>query len=834
MRQLTLFDASGFMFRAFHALPALTAPDGTAIGALMGFCTMIMKWYEEHKPSYWAMVFDGGRSLTRTQLYPDYKAQRPAPDPQLVTQFLLAKELCKVWNIPILQQNGIEADDLIASAASRAEAAGWKVIIVSSDKDMSQLVNEQITIYDPVKNRLRDVYAVTQEWGVNINQIPDVQALAGDASDNIPGIPGIGPKTATQWIQRFHSLEGVLDHIAELGSMKKQELVREYAQQARLCLRLVTLDKTLPLDHPESWSYQHPDSEKLQRFLEGYGLGRLWQKFVQKGWVSGLYQKPAVSIRLYPLPSIQEIRSKGIISLVHQQEQWYGCYEHSSSYYAGPLSKENIEQLFSYEDCLKILYDAKHCIHQGYVPKSFDDVMVMHYVLNGVAHHRHWDDFVTHMRSELSMEITNAEEQALGLWQMWSQLKTSLRSERLLYIYEGLDRPLICVLARMEEEGIGINISVLETLRQQWSEVITELESQIHQEVGETFTIGSPKQLGCILFEKLGWPGGKKSKTGAYKTDSSVLESYAHKGYHLADLLLQWRHISKLQNTYTAPLIQHTDPKTQRLKTTYSMVSTSTGRLSSLNPNLQNIPLRTQEGRKIRTAFQAKPGYVFLCCDYSQIELRLLASMGNIELLQQAFAQGHDIHRQMASTLFSLPLEHVTPEQRRSAKTINFGILYGMSSFGLSQQLQIPLDQAQHLINTYFQQYPGIQAYMDRCIQQAKEKGYVTTLWGRRCFIPNIHSGNYLMRTAAERQAINAPLQGTSADIIKQAMIHIDSYLRTTNAQAQILLQIHDELVLEISETAVTLLQENLIPLMENAAPEMSLKVDSRIERSWS
>lgn len=857
MKKLSLIDGSGFIFRAFYALPPLSSPDGTPIGAVLGFCNMIMKWQETHQPSYWAVVFDKGRSLFRQELYPAYKSHRPPADPSLMVQFDLVRALCKAFRIPIVEQEGVEADDLIASATHLALAEGWQVSIVSSDKDMAQLVGPNVEMYDPLKQKTWDQKSVEAHWGVPVAHIPFVQALAGDASDGIPGIPGIGIKTATAWIEKFGSLEGLLAHPERLAQPKKQDLVRQYADQARLCYQLVCLRTDFSLPHPlDHYIYQGPDIQEVQAFLERYHMHGLKDRLVRKGILEESTALPLSEHVFVPPPSLEDLVEAGYVSLVWDDKkkdtdgQWgagISWGQGKCAYVQGPF----LEQLIRDERCLKIVHDSKAWIHRMNLSHDashfypFDDVMILSYEVYGGQEKHDLDALALRLLNrpldlplDLSLDHWQSEQalavQAHLLFCIWEKVKPQVASLGLCTVYECLDRPLVPILAQMEHTGIEINANYLGQLSCQWLANIQELEEMIYQLTGEKFNIASPKQLGEVLFERLGWPGGKKGKSGAYQTSSDVLDYFVAQGYPVASLLLQWRQLTKLRNTYTDGLIAQIQPQTGRLCTTYSMVTTSTGRLSSLSPNLQNIPIRTEQGKKIRKAFQASPPYGLLRLDYSQIELRLLAHMGEIETLQKAFHRDLDIHSQTACDIFGGDLAHVTPDMRRSAKTINFGLIYGISPFGLAQQLGIAQSEAKTLIDLYFQRYPGILDYMETSKEKARSVGYVTTLWGRRCFIPTIGSRMHTVRSAAERQAINAPLQGTSADIMKKAMIALDQWIKQTRSDVKMLLQIHDELILEVRQDQWQAVADALVPLMESvAALSVPLKVSRMFGPTW-
>ena len=834
MHTLTLIDGSGFVFRAFHALPSLTAPNGTPIGAVLGFYNMLFKWMENHPPECWAVALDQGGSTFRKSLFPAYKAHRPLYNPDIRVQFEIIQNLCQALRIPILRQEGVEADDLLASAVELALMdSEWNVVLVSSDKDLGQLVGPRVRLFDPIKETFLDEKIVEDLWGVPVSKIAFVQALAGDTSDNIPGIPGVGPKTAAAWIREFGDIETLLGTSERLPG-KKRDLVERYADQARLCYQLVCLKKDVDLGISiKDFIYEPPDNQAVEKILDQYGLQGLKKRLIRKGLLS--------------LPMVSDAPMVGVVSLVWdpKEEKVYAYDAAQDPEGKGAkqrvLSSEELAERWADSSCLKILHDAKGWIHR--MPHGdpntlyFEDVMVLSSILYG-GHAGH-DISSIMVRLGLPWE---ENLQAYRLWQSWKQLEVALREAKAITVYTCLDRPLIPILASMEHTGIRVNVAYLASLARQWDQEIQELEVTIYELAGKPFHIASAQQLGEVLFEDLQWPKenkwgiqcGKRGKSGAYGTSGEVLSVFAAKGYSLAHHLLQWRQLSKLKNTYTTGLIRQVNPDTGRLRSTYSMVTTSTGRLSSLRPNVQNIPIRTDQGRKIRHAFQAAPGYGLLCLDYSQIELRLLAHMGAIPSLQKAFQREQDIHQETACALFDCPSDGVTKEMRRMAKIINFGILYGMSPFGLGQQLALEPKNAKKLMDQYFEQHPGILSYIEVCKERARQNGYVTTLWGRRCFIPHIHSRNYGLRSGAERQAINGPLQGTSADLMKRAMIQMDQWIRTQDREVKMLLQVHDEIILEVNNHDREPVERALTKIMESAAQlSIPLKVKGSFAPIW-
>lgn len=867
---LVLIDGSGITFRAFYGLPPLSTPEGTPIGAVLGFCNILLKIQEDLAPSHWAVIFDTGQPTFRHEVFPDYKANRGAPPDELKSQFPLIREACHALHVIDLDQPGMEADDLIASYARYAERQGWEVLIASSDKDMAQLVSPHIRLYDPFKQQVLDEKAIETLWGVPPSLTPDIQALAGDTSDNIPGIPGIGIKTATKWIQHFGSLEALLERPQELLTAGKQELVHQYADQARLCRHLVILKDHIPCPYSlEDLQWTPPTPSVLDDFLTLYSLQGLRQRLARKGWLNAAPKE--MNFRIEGSP--QEALDKGHVAIsldISSDGTLRGAglsYDADKAFY---IQDKDLENLLAHPSCLKIFHDVKMVWHTingrkgttKYAPFSptpvtpsllplgspsapiphiflpetgpLDDIMLMSYVADG-GHVSH--DLASISQRVLSMPLPESEDPhhkhaalASLIFQCWTHLQKRILQTHSAFIYYALDRPLLPILYHMERRGIQIDTAYLSDLHQQFTEDLKKLEEHIFTLAGKSFVIASPKQLGEVLFKDLGWPASKKGKSGAFQTSVDVLEGFAAEGRELAILLLQWRQLSKLTTTYTEPLAHQADPVTKRVHTTYGMVTTSTGRLSSVHPNLQNIPIRTAEGRKIRKAFCAAPGHLLLSLDYSQIELRLLAHMGHETRLQKAFQNGDDIHQQTACGLFSCAPSDVTPDMRRQAKIVNFGLIYGMSSFGLSQQLSVPVGEAKRIISHYFSLYPDIARYMDQCKQEAREKGYVSTLWGRRCYVPHINSSRYGLRSAAERQAINAPLQGTSADLMKRAMIAMHQWITQSQSPFHLLLQVHDEVIFEVPEDLVNKAVEQLVPLMTSAA---QLTVPLEVNASW-
>lgn len=853
---LYLIDGYGFVFRAYHSLPPLTNPEGTPVGAVYGFTNMLLRLRQKIEaeiktkgeaagPQYLAVVFDSGRKSFRNDLYEQYKANRPPPPDDLVPQFALVREAAEALHLPVLELINYEADDLIATYTKLACEQGAKVTIVSSDKDLMQLVSTHVDMFDAMKNRTIGIPEVKEKFGVPPASVLDVLALMGDSSDNIPGVPSIGPKTASELINQFHSLEGVLSNLSQIKQEKRRQVLSDNAEAARLSYKLASLDYNTPLPLPlEALAVREMETETLARFVTRHGFKSLSARMhipapVQQETpvAKELVMLPQITISDMPALQKLELSNEPRLGLLLENESIQLFTERTEYKIAfgigavqgdllggtsqGLTLPQTLGQLKPYLESaaiLKVCHDAKKlmriCLKLGISVKAVDDIMLLSYVLDGS-----------------SVEHSLA---ALGhLMAAHTRLKQRLFTEKMVSVYETLERPLMAVLAEMEEAGIKLDEIALRSLSQDFTRRLNELEREIHTLSGAEFNVGSPKQLGEILFEKMGIPGGKKlKKSGTYATDVSVLEELSAQGHVIAEKILEWRMIAKLKNTYTEALSNLLDANA-RVHTTYAMTVANTGRLSSQNPNLQNIPIRSEEGRKIRHTFVAPEGFQLISADYSQIELRLLAAMAEIEPLKAAFAKDLDIHTQTASQVFGVPLDQVTASMRRSAKTINFGIIYGQSAFGLAQQLKIPRSEAGKYIDAYFQQYPGIKDYMERTKNEARQQGYVKTLWGRKCYIPGIADRNPARRQMADRAAINAPLQGTAADIIKKAMITLDLSIKAIPS-LRMLLQIHDELVFEVkteeADKACALIQRTM---QQAALLSVPLKVDVSAGQNW-
>ena len=865
-----LVDGSGFIFRAFYALPSLSRTDGTPVGAVLGFVNMMLKLIDDFKASHLAVVFDAGRKTFRNDLYPDYKANRSETPEDLIPQFSLIRQACAAFQIQSLEQEGYEADDLIATYTRLARAQGLQVTIVSSDKDLMQLVGPGVDMFDPVKNKTIGPDQVVEKFGVGPERVRDMQALIGDGSDNIPGVPGVGPKTALELIQAFGSLEGVLSRAEEIPQARRRQLILEHQELARLSYQLVSLDAQVPhACEIEALRVKKGGIEPLITFLEAQNFSSVIKRLKRTEHL----EEPTLFSHLKELaPRVtsreglqawleKKTKATGLLAV----EGCLSGHGDQVRLVALALASGGAQTLVDLGDVkgvltliadptlLKVGHNLKTLMRlmviQGLSMGPVEDVMVLSYVLaNGL----HGHDLATLARTylqvsqgafegEVDLSKTTLEELESRLLArvevmepLYEALKHDLATERMTTVYETLERPLLNILSAMEATGILVEPGTLKTLSVLFEKELARLEGEIHQLAGRPFNIASPKQLGEILFEELKLPLGKKGvKTGAYVTNAEVLEELASLGHVLPEKMLEWRGLAKLKSTYTDALLCEISPDTGRIHTEFSMTKTTTGRLSSLEPNLQNIPVRTPAGMRIREAFLAPEGMALVSFDYSQIELRLLAHVAQIKPLQEAFAQDLDIHALTASQVFGLPLGAVTPELRQRAKAINFGIIYGISAFGLARQIKESRGQAQAYMNAYFQQYPGIKAYMDETILTAKTHGYVTTPWGRRCYSSGLSDAHMGRRQMAQRQAINAPLQGGAADIIKRAMVRLGGV--TLPPGARLLLQVHDELMFEVPEGAVPALIACVQPLMEGCVTlSVPLKVDVSWGKRWS
>ncbi len=913
-RHVYLVDGSGFIFRAFHGLPPMTRPDGTPVNAVYGFTTMLMKLLSETDADHVAVVFDTSRHTFRSEIYPEYKAHRPPAPEELVPQFPLVREATRAFNVCCIELEGFEADDLIATYARAAVAAGAKVTIVSSDKDLMQLVGNGVEMFDPMKNRVIGEAEVREKFGVPPNKVVDVQALCGDASDNVPGVPGIGVKTAAQLIEEYGDLDTLLARAGEIKQPKRRESLLNNAELALISRRLVLLRDDVPLPVPMAELAVKPTNpETLAAFCVAQGFRSLLSRLMGKApmsaapavvgapvaapapttdyelvvttdaldrWIAAATRAGTVAFdtettgldplraQLVGVSLAVEPGKACYVPLLHNPPQAQGMLDLGGSGPASDAPKliplqtalDRLRPLLADPSVLKVghnlKYDMQVLAGLGLSVVALDDTMLLSYVLDGGAIRHNLDELcqlhfghanisfaevcgtgkaqITFDRVPLDKACAYAAEDADMTLRLHRLLKPRLLAEHMVTVYETLERPLVPVIVAMERAGIKVDRAALMALSEDFGRRMVELEAEvIALNNGEAFNLGSPQQLGKVLFETLGLPGGKKTKTGQWATGADALEDLAPL-HPLPAKLLDWRQIAKLKSTYTDALVAQINPATGRVHTSYSLAVTTTGRLSSSDPNLQNIPIRTEEGRKIRHAFVADKGCKLISADYSQIELRLVAHVAEIEGLRTAFASGADIHAITASQVFGVPVDGIDPSLRRRAKAINFGIIYGISPFGLAAQLGIPQGEAKAYITAYFARYPEIRDYMERTKEEARANGFVTTLFGRKVYTPGIKDKNGAMRAFAERAAINGPIQGGAADIIKRAMIRLPAALTDAGLAARLLLQVHDELVLEAPEAEAEATVAVVKRVMEAAAVlSVPLLVEAGIADSW-
>ena len=926
---LYLVDGSGFIFRAYHALPALTRKsDGMPVGAVSGFCNMIYKilsdFTDDDRPSHVAVIFDASRYSFRNEFYPEYKAHRPEAPEDLKPQFELIRQATRAFSLPCIEIEGYEADDVIATYARAAAKEGAEVTVVSSDKDLMQLVDDNISMLDLMKNKPISYEQVQDKFGVAPDKVIDVQALAGDSVDNVPGAPGIGIKTAALLINEYGDLETLLDRADEIKQPKRRQSLIENAELIRISKRLVTLDDAVPeLPAYDDLALPKLDGDKLVAFLaemefrtltnriaEAQGVAAPAIKEAPKPeagpesapgadavsaidhssyeivrdaaalqiWIDEIYERGEVAVDT-ETTSLNEMVAElaGICLATRPGRACYIPVGHMTG--DGDLlgAAQRAEGQMDLDEALAMLkpvledpsilkiaqnmkYDFKVLLRYGVRMAPFDDTLLLSYAqAAGLGGHgmdalsaRHLGhepisiktllgtgkNQITFDKVEIEKAAPYAAEDADVTYRLWKILKPGLVAEKVTRVYETMERPLVPVLADMERRGILVDRDHLSRMSNQFSQKMAQLEDEIHELAGEKFNVGSPKQLGEVLFDKMGLEGGKKGKTGAYSTGADVLETLAAQGHDLPARVHDWRQLSKLKGTYTDALQNHINAETGRVHTSYSIAGASTGRLASTDPNLQNIPVRTEEGRRIREAFIAPEGSVLLSLDYSQIELRLLAHIADIAPLKQAFAEGQDIHAATASEMFGVPIEGMDPMIRRQAKAINFGVIYGISAFGLANNLRIPREEAKRFIDSYFEKFPGIRAYMDETVATAKKQGYVETVFGRKIHTPDINAKGP-KAGFQQRAAINAPIQGSAADVIRRAMIRVPGALEQAGLRSKMLLQVHDELVFEAPEEEAEALIATVKGVMEAAnypAVELStpLVVDAGRGANWA
>ncbi|MFZ1425500.1 MAG: DNA polymerase I [Geminicoccaceae bacterium] len=898
-KRLVLVDGSGYIFRAFFALPPMTRPDGTPVNAVFGFANMLFRLMQDRPQDDIVVVFDYSGESFRNQLYDLYKANRDEPPPELRPQFPLVREAARAFGLPVIDVEGFEADDLIASYAKAAKAAGEPVIVVSSDKDLMQLVADGVELWDPMKQKAIGRAEVVEKFGVGPELVCDALALIGDTSDNVPGVPGIGPKSAAQLLTEYGSLEGLLANLEKIKQPKRREVLQQNADKARLSYRLVCLEHGAPLPLALDELRRRPfDPTVLHGFLQANGFKTLSARIeglTTTAEFTRTARQETAERRLVAVTTLAELDAiltravdggllaidtettsldlsraslVGVCLAVAEGEGFYVPLAHVDEFGRrrdGQLDLpdviERLRPVLVDPSVLKIghniKYDQGMLARYGLAVAPIDDTMLISYVLHGASHGHGMDELAqrylnhdcipyTAVCGKGAAQIGFAEvpvdkatsyaaEDAEVTLRLWQALRPQLLGQHMLTVYETLDRPIVPIIAEMEGHGIKVDAHRLRQLSAEFTQRMAGFEAEAYRLAGRSFNLGSPKQLGEVLFNELNLGGqGRKTKTGAFATGVEVLEELALAGHELPRVILNWRQLQKLTRTYTDTLVEQVDPATGRVHTSYSLAATSTGRLSSNDPNLQNIPIRTEEGRKIREAFVPEPGHLLVSADYSQIELRILAHIADIGPLKDAFAADIDIHKVTASQMFGVPVAEVGSDLRRSAKTINYGIVYGIGAFGLAQRLGIPHAQAKAYIDSYFEQYPGIRAYMDQAKAEAREKGFVTTLYGRRCYVPEINVKLPSRRAYAERAAINAPIQGTAADIMKRAMVRTWRDLKHELPDVRMLLQVHDELVFEVPEAQVADTQALVKRTMELAAAmSVPLVVEVGHGTSW-
>jgi len=939
--RIYLVDGSGYIFRAYFAMirgrGPITRSDGTPTGAVLGFSNMLFKLIQDTQAdgrvSHLAVIFDTSRKTFRSDIYPEYKANRDAPPEDLIPQFPLVRDATRAFNVPAIEKQGFEADDIIATYAMQARAKNMECVIVSSDKDLMQLVGGDVTMLDPMKNKSIGVDEVHEKFGVGPDKVIDIQSLAGDSVDNVPGVPGIGVKTAALLINEFGDLDTLLDRAGEIPQKGRREKLLEHADLARVSRELVTLKNDVELDiDVMDLTVQVPEAADLIAFLKHNEFrqltGRVMEFFGEgfrqdaadlpddtedavgedspgtaaietdyttvtdmkalQGWIEEATRVGAVAVDTETTGlNAMQAGLVGVSLCIHAGKACYIPVGHVTPKAQGGFDFDGAEDAEGGSDdapvqllksdvvaALKpmledpgvlkigqnIKYDQVILGQEGIDVSPIDDTMLLSYCQEAGMHGHGMDELsrlhfgitpipfkevagtgkaqITFAEVPIDKATEYAAEDADITLRLHQVLKPRLAKAKSVSLYETIERPLVPVIARMEQEGVKVDAPFLSRLSEDFGARMIELVSEVHDLAGEEFNVGSPKQLGEILFDKMALPGGKKGKTGAYTTDVNVLEGLAADGVELARKVLDWRQLAKLKSTYTDALQAQINQKTGRIHTSFSLAAASTGRLASTDPNVQNIPIRTEEGRKLRQAFIAEPGHKLMSADYSQIELRLLAHIADMQSLKEAFAEGLDIHAKTASQVFGVPLEGMDPMMRRSAKAINFGIIYGISAFGLARQLDVSRTEAQGYITSYFTQYPGIRDYMETTKEFCREHGYVETVFGRRVHLPGINDKNGAHRGFSERAAINAPIQGSAADIIKRAMIRLPDALGDAKLSARMLLQVHDELIFEVPEAETDETSALVKSVMEGAAlpaREISvpLIVDAGVGDNW-
>jgi DNA polymerase I len=866
--RLILIDGSAYIFRAYYGLPPMSRADGTPINAVFGFTNMLVKLIEDYRDDKMIVIFDAARENFRNTIFKDYKANRGETPEDLIPQFEIIRECVDAFNIPQLEIEGYEADDIIATYCKLAEKQKIDSIVVSSDKDLMQLVTKQITMLDPMKNKKIGIEQVIEKFGLPPEKVIQIQALTGDKVDNIPGAPGIGPKTALQLIQEFGDVHKLIQNANKIPQEKRRNIILDHEEDILVSLRLVKLkdDIKLPIEINKIHTYSSIDTnDNLSSFLSNQGFKSIAERLKNNSFIksnnSEIVEIKKIDNKYFLINNTEELNK--LITLIKKTGYFAIDTETNSlnieeanlvgvsiavnenlAYYI-PINHRNLEDnkrlnkqiketelvkllkpIFNDSSILKIGHNIKYDLRilekYGLKLISIADTMLLSYAIdNGITKHNMDDLAYLHFNHtnikfkelvgagkkeitfdfvEISKALDYAAEDALITLKLYNLLNNRIKNEKGNFVYSDIDLPLINTLALIEKNGIKVDTKYLNQLSTEFQRDSLVLEKKIYKFVGKNFNIGSPKQLGEILFVDLKIQGGKKTKTGTFSTDSSTLTSLSDQGYEIASLILDWRELTKLKSTYTDALQNQATKNNARVHTSYGVANTLTGRLSSNDPNLQNIPIRTSNGRKIRKAFICDPNKILMSFDYSQIELRLAAEISGDTNFIKAFKNNEDIHSSTASQIFNINTEKLDAEMRRKAKAINFGILYGISPYGLAKQLNVTNSEAKNYIEDYFYKYPKIKKYMDNQIQFAKTNLYVETIFGRRCNIKSINDKNFSVRGFAERQAINAPIQGTAADVIKLAMIQLNKMITANELNAKILLQVHDELIFEIDE----------------------------------
>ena len=909
-----LIDGSGYIFRAYYALPPLSRKsDGLPTGAVSGFCSMLFKLLEDsksnqnlQKPSHFAVIFDSARKTFRNEIYKDYKANRSEPPDDLAPQFDYIRKSVLAFNLPSVELINYEADDLIATYVDKILEKGSKVTIVSSDKDLMQLYRKDVRIFDPMKNKFISEEDIEKKFGVDANKVIDVQALAGDSSDNVPGVPGIGVKTAAELINKYGNLEKLLKSAHEIKQNKRRETLIENKDKAVISKKLVTLKNDAPVkQNLEDFKLKEIDKEKLYKFLREMEFNRLLSSAISA------YGEPnleSIKSGIEESPKHEKINSKNyhLINEINELDRWIeeaeelgevavdtetnsldphqaelvgislstkigkACYVPIGHKSQKCLSKELVikklkpllEDLSIKKIGQNIKFDFIVLFHHGINMSSMEDTMLMSYVLDAGKNRHNMDtlseihlghkpiafkDLVGSGKKQLNfseVEIDKAKDYAAEdadiTLRLYKKFQKSLKSEKMINIYETFEKPMLKILAFMEIEGIKIDKEFLKSLSSKFKKKIEKIEKEVFKLSKKEFNIGSPKQLGEILYNELKIADLKKTKKGSFATSAVVLEDLAFKGHKFPKLVLDWRQVSKLKNTYSDSLPEHLNPNTQRVHTSFLLAATTTGRLASSDPNLQNIPIKSEDGKDIRKAFVAQKDHFLISADYNQIEMRILADLADVKELKKAFKNNIDIHSLTASQIFNVDIKKVNEDQRRKAKAINFGIIYGISQYGLAKQINVSNFEAEEFLNSYFAKFPEIKVYMDQTIKFCRKSGYVNNIFGRKSHFMNINDKNYNIRNFQERAAINAPIQGSASEIMRLAMIRLNKKMNEEEYQkSKMLLQIHDELIFESHKNEVKKLSKIIISEMSSVANSdqhsftIPLTVDLNVGDNW-